>query len=62
LTSIIWVGLHVQYGIYELVQIFLLGLMLGAMRVKTGSVIPAIVCHVLGNVIATTEAAIVTST
>ncbi|MCD4751012.1 MAG: CPBP family intramembrane metalloprotease [Thermoanaerobaculales bacterium] len=57
-TSLVWTGIHFQYGLYELSQVFLLGLMFGTMKVKTGSTIPSFVCHVIANVIATVEAVI----
>lgn len=61
LSSLIWTGIHVQYGWYELTQILILGLMFGYMRVKTGSTAPSFACHVFTNIIATGEVAVVVS-
>ncbi len=61
LTSLIWTGIHLQYGLYELVQVFILGLMFGFIRVKTGSTTPAFACHVFANIVATIEAAVLVS-
>ena len=58
LTSLIWAGIHVQYGWYELIFVFVTGLLFGAVRIKTGSTTAAIACHVLSNTIATIETAI----
>ncbi|MCA9078765.1 MAG: CPBP family intramembrane metalloprotease [Planctomycetaceae bacterium] len=58
LSSAAWALIHVQYGPYELTQIAVAGVILGAMRVKTGSILPPIACHVFANIVATTEAAI----
>ncbi len=61
LTSLIWTGMHLQYGLYELVQVFFLGIILGNIRVKTGSTTPAFACHVFANIVATIEAAVLAS-
>lgn len=57
LSSAVWTAIHLQYGPYELTQVFLTGLIFGAMRIKTGSTWPSFAGHVLANVVATTEAA-----
>jgi len=56
-STAVWVAVHTQYGPYELSQVAILGLIFGAMRVNTGSVVPPMVCHMFSNVVATTEAA-----
>ncbi len=56
LSSLIWSVIHVQYGLYDLIFIFVLGLMLGFMRVKTNSIIPGIACHAFVNLVAMIEA------
>jgi len=57
LADLAWTAIHVQYGWYELIQIFILGLLFGMMRIMTDSIVPAITCHVLVNVVATVETA-----
>ncbi len=58
LVSLLWSSLHVQYELYFMAQVFLLGLVIGAVRIKSGSVLPSIGVHMLINTIAMTETAI----
>jgi len=55
LTSILWTLLHVQYDWHLLVQVFVIGLVLGSVRRWSGSTPLAILLHVLMNVYATAE-------
>jgi membrane protease YdiL (CAAX protease family) len=50
--------IHIQYDVYGIVEIFVLGLVLGAARVKTGSIILTMFLHFVCNLVATAEAAI----
>lgn len=59
LASLAWTALHVQYGWYELAQVFVLGLLLGAARLRTGSTWVPLAMHVALNTVATLETAIV---
>ena len=52
LTSLVWALMHIQYGIHEIVQIFVLGVMLGAARARTGSLAVPLAMHALVNLIA----------
>ncbi len=52
LTTLVWAVLHVQYGIYEITVIFILGLILGIVRYKTGSLWAPIIIHALNNLLA----------
>jgi membrane protease YdiL (CAAX protease family) len=61
-SSLAWSALHVQYDLYNIVTIFLMGMLLAAARTKTGSLVPCLVMHSLANVIAFTEAAIAAGT
>jgi membrane protease YdiL (CAAX protease family) len=61
-SSLAWSALHVQYDLYIIVTIFLMGMLLAAARTKTGSLVPCLVMHSLANVIAFTEAAIAAGT
>jgi membrane protease YdiL (CAAX protease family) len=58
LTSLSWAALHLQYDVYEIVSIFVFGLILGIARTRTKSVVPSILMHVAINVMATVEAMI----
>jgi membrane protease YdiL (CAAX protease family) len=59
ISAALWAGSHLQYDFYNIVAIFLTGLLLAAARIKTGSVVPCLVMHALGNAIATVETALV---
>ena len=59
LTSVLWAALHLQYGLYEIVTTFLFGCMLGAARIKTGSLLLTIGIHAFLNMVATVETIIV---
>lgn len=48
-TATLWSALHMQYSLYGLIAIFFIGLYLGWLRERTGSLIPPIVCHALYN-------------
>lgn len=61
LTSFAWALIHVQYDAYSIGAIFIMGLILGAARMKTGSTILAIFLHAVANFIATVETAIFVS-
>lgn len=56
LTSLVWSALHIQYDIYGIIaNIFMGGLLLGFARVKSNSIYPPIVMHILQNIISTAE-------
>ena len=52
LTSLGWTVLHLQYGAYELVTIFLLGILFGVARLKAKSIYPPLAMHALFNLFA----------
>lgn len=56
--SIVWAVMHVQYGIHEIVLIFLFGILLGVLRLKSGSILPGIVVHAVSNLASTVEVAL----
>jgi len=58
ITALVWAAIHMQYDAYQILTIFLGGLLLGAARWKTGSVSTTIIMHAFWNVLATVETAI----
>jgi membrane protease YdiL (CAAX protease family) len=55
LTALAWAGIHLQYDLYGMMSIFLGGLLLGLVRLKTGSLLLCILLHALMNLIATIQ-------
>ena len=55
LTALAWAVIHLQYDLYGIATIFVLGLLLGAVRLKTGSVLLTIGLHTTINLIASLE-------
>ena len=51
-SSFLWAILHVQYEWYEVAYIFVLGLFLGLVRARTGSVLPPMAFHAVQNLVA----------
>jgi membrane protease YdiL (CAAX protease family) len=58
LTSLLWSLIHLQYDAYGIATIFVSGLLLGYVRLKTRSLYATIFLHCLMNAIATLEAAV----
>ncbi len=61
LTSAAWAVIHMQYDNYGIASIFVMGLVLGAARIKTGSTILTIFLHAVANLVASVETAIYVS-
>jgi membrane protease YdiL (CAAX protease family) len=59
LMAIVWSSLHVQYDIYGITSIFILGLVLGIVRLKTNSLWSPLLMHGLWNLVATVQLALV---
>jgi membrane protease YdiL (CAAX protease family) len=57
-SSAAWAMIHIQYDVYGIVTILVLGLVLGVATVTTGSIILTMFLHFLCNLVATAEAAI----
>ncbi len=53
LTSLAFAALHLQYNIYGMVEVLALGVVLGFVRLKTGSLWAPLVIHSFWNIIAT---------
>jgi hypothetical protein len=58
IISLLWALMHVQYAVALMVQIFLIGLILGWIRWRSGSTLLTIVLHVLVNLESTIETAL----
>lgn len=56
-TAALWTVIHVQYGAYEIAQIFVLGLLLGVARHRTNSLIVPFVIHAAINLTANIQVA-----
>ncbi len=52
LPAAVWSLFHFQYGLYEIVTIFFLGVLFGIVRFKTGSLWSVLLMHAFGNLIA----------
>jgi membrane protease YdiL (CAAX protease family) len=59
LTSAIWAVMHIQYEPFYIVHIFLLGLVFGWLRWRSGSTLLTILLHFLVNATALLETALV---
>lgn len=57
--SALWAVLHLQYDWYGIGQVFLLGLVLGWLRWRSGSTLLTIVCHALINLVGLIETFVV---
>ena len=58
LSSAVWAALHMQYGLFEIGVIFVMGVFLGAARHITGSLPLTMLLHCVANGVATVEAMI----
>ena len=58
LTSAAWTVMHIQYDVFLLTHILLIGLLLGWLRWASGSTVLTIGLHALANLVATVQAAI----
>ena len=48
-TSVLWALLHLQYDVYGIFTILLVGLLLGAARIRTRSLVVPLALHALNN-------------
>ncbi|MFC2044902.1 lysostaphin resistance A-like protein, partial [Chloroflexota bacterium] len=58
LTALLWALSHIQYGIYGITTIFVMGLLFGIARFKTDSLWSPLLMHGLINFVATLQVAI----
>lgn len=59
LTSAVWTSMHTQYNWFYLSEIFLIGLLLGYLRWRSGSTWLTVLLHTAINVIAVIEVAVI---
>jgi uncharacterized protein len=55
-TSAMWSAIHVQYDLYGVGTIFVIGLLLGAARRRTDSIVAPLAMHAFANLVACTQA------
>jgi uncharacterized protein len=55
LISLIWSLGHIQYGWYEIAELFVFGVLLGLVRWSTGSTTLTILLHMVNNLVASIE-------
>ena len=60
ISSAFWAMIHTQYGSFELITIFMLGIVLAASRIASGSVYVPIILHASNNLFAVLEMALFT--
>ena len=58
ITSFFWAIIHLQYDVYGIATLFVLGLLLGIVRFKTDSIYLPIIMHSLTSFVATIETAL----
>ena len=54
-TAAVWAVIHLQYDAYGIATVFVVGLVLGAARAATGSLLLPIAMHLLANLVASIE-------
>lgn len=59
-VSLVWALLHIQYNWFGIVQVFVLGLLLGWLRFRSGSTLLTIALHAVANFVALIETAVLT--
>jgi hypothetical protein len=57
MSAALWTIIHQQYGAFELISIFLLGILLAISRVASKSLYVPIILHMLNNLFAVVEIA-----
>ena len=57
ITSAVWASIHLQYELFEVATIFIIGIILGYAKIKTNSLYTVIILHALLNLISTIQVA-----
>ncbi len=55
ITAILWSLIHTQYDFYDVIQIFIFGIILGIAKLRTKSLVLTIILHVVVNLVSTLE-------
>jgi membrane protease YdiL (CAAX protease family) len=58
LTTVAWASLHIQYDLFQIAILFIVGLTLGYARIRTGSLAVPLAMHAANNLLATLEASV----
>lgn len=61
LTAALWAAVHIQYEFFEIFSIFIIGIILGYARLRTGSLYTPIILHAVMNFVATLQIALMLS-
>jgi membrane protease YdiL (CAAX protease family) len=61
LTALFWASLHIQYDVYGMATIFVMGIVLGIVRLKTGSLWSPLLMHSVWNLVGMVETALYVS-
>jgi membrane protease YdiL (CAAX protease family) len=56
LSALVWTGMHLQYDAFFLAQVFVIGLVFGYLRYRSGSTWLTVILHGLNNLAATLQA------
>ena len=57
ITSALWAAIHLQYDLYGIATLFVLGVVFGLARLRTGSLYVPLALHAMTNLIAAAQAA-----
>jgi membrane protease YdiL (CAAX protease family) len=58
LTAFAWALLHIQYDLFNIATIFIMGILFGVVRIKTGSLWSTIIMHAFTNAVALLQVAL----
>lgn len=59
LSAALWAAIHVQYDLYGIATLFVLGVVFALARLRTGSLYVPLVLHAMTNLIAAAQAALI---
>lgn len=57
LSSLVWASLHSQYNLPDMTAIFTLGILLGTLRLRSGSTWLTVMLHAVHNLLAVAQVA-----
>jgi CAAX protease family protein len=59
ISAFLWAAIHMQYDLYGMATIFVLGIVYGLARAWSGSLVVPLILHAVTNLVATAEAALI---